>query len=173
MSYINKSIAQNVAFNMLKPTRDKIIQKELEMSDYCMDIVISSIPADEYKLICSIPEGWIELRSSFCFTCDYGYLYITTTKHIRYMAGKNSIKIDKEVFEKVQSMKEGIKSMKDKENQIREQIIATLLRLRTSDRVKKEFPEAFKNLPKESQTSSNIVALPIDKILTSINEFPD
>lgn len=89
------------------------------------------------------------------------------------MAGKNSIKIDKEVFEKVQSMKEGIKSMKDKENQIREQIIATLLRLRTSDRVKKEFPEAFKNLPKESQTSSNIVALPIDKILTSINEFPD
>lgn len=67
-----------------------------------------------------------------------------------------------------------MKEMKEKKNSISEQIIATLLKLRTAEKIKKEFPEAYKNLPKDSmQEASNILALPIEKILSNIDKFPE
>lgn len=85
-----------------------------------------------------------------------------------------SIKISNEEYEKIIEIQNKMKEMKEKKNSISEQIIATLLKLRTAEKIKKEFPEAYKNLPKDSmQEASNILALPIEKILSNIDKFPE
>jgi len=63
--------------------------------------------------------------------------------------------------------------MKLKSNSIHDQIVANLLKLRTAEKIKKEFPEAFKNLPKDSMQIADPITIPIERILSDINKFPE
>ena len=174
MKYINKKIASETAFNMLKSTRDKIEAKENELCSFCEKLILDSIPKNELDLILQLPE-WIEYVSYAYFSCSYQ----TTRSSIKLnnkcpkRIGNYSTKISDENYEKIILFQNQIKEMKLKINSIHDQIVATLLKLRTAEKIKKEFPEAFKNLPKDSMQNACIVTLPIEKILSNINKFPE
>jgi hypothetical protein len=59
MTYINKQIALDTAFNMLKPTRDAIEAKKNELMEITTALVEDSIPEDVMVLLKKLPEGWI------------------------------------------------------------------------------------------------------------------
>jgi hypothetical protein len=172
--YINKGTAQNTAFNMLKSSRDKISAKELDLSDLCEALILKHIPQKEIELIDQLSEGWVEKSTYFSFTNPYGknYEHFSTTHSLPKKQFNSTINLSGKDFELIQSLKAEIIAMKDKEKQISEQIVATLLKLRTAERIKKEFPDAYKNLPKDSMDESTVLALPINKILESIEKFP-
>lgn len=88
MKYINKQIASDTAFNMLKLTRDKIESKENELSDFCEKLVLNSITKKEMDLINQLDKDWIEYKQYFYFTCSH-----STTR--------TQIKINKQLPKKI------------------------------------------------------------------------
>jgi regulator of sigma D len=173
MKYINKSIAEQTAHNMLKSVNQKISEKQKELSDFCQDLAIKSIDSNVWENVSSIPEGWIQKRSTFYFKSYYSSIQIGITSAIRFRYDSYSINVSNEDFEKIKSFEQDIKNMENKRRQLREQIIESLLKLRTAKRIEKEFPEAYKCLPKDVMQIHDIVALPFKKILTGINDFPE
>jgi hypothetical protein len=169
MTYINKQIAIDTAFNMLKSTRDKIENKQNELLDMTTDLVLKSIP----EIIKDIPDGWIDKRTQFYFYSESQSRYFNT-KRIPSKIGGTRIEISNLEMYKLMKIQDEIFLMNEKKDKIKEQIIATLLKLRTFEKIKKDFAEAFKYIPKDVVSNSNaVISLPIEKILTSINDFPE
>ena len=174
MKYINKQIASQTAFNMLKSIRDKIEAKENELSSFCEKLIFDTISKKELELILQLSD-WIEYINYAYFSCSYQ----TTRSSIKLnnkcpkRIGNYSVKISDENYEKIISFQNEIKGMKLKSNSIHDQIVANLLKLRTAEKIKKEFPEAFKNLPKDSMQIADLIAIPVERILSDINKFPE
>jgi len=172
---MNKQLAGEIAFNMLKSTRDKIEAKQKELSDFNEKIVLNLIPKEILSAISKLPDGWVEKSNNFYFNSPYGNVGVSvcTTNRLPRKHNEYGIKINKVDFEKVKSLTDEINAMKNKSKQLKEQIVSSLLKLRTLERIKKDFPEAYKHFPKDAMSSNNIIAIPIENILKSINEFPE
>jgi hypothetical protein len=173
MKYINKTIASETAFNMLKSTRDKIENKNNELLEMATDLALKSIPENVNVILKNIPDEWIEKRTQFYFHSGVQNRYFNT-KRTPSKIGGTRIEISNLEMDKLMKIQDEIYSMSKKRDQIKEQIVATLLKLRTPEKIKKEFPEAFKCFPKDIINDSKaIISFPIEKILTSINDFPE
>jgi hypothetical protein len=173
MNYINKQVAKNTAFNMLKEQRDKVTEKENELAKICKEIAIKSFDPKEYKMVTSLSSGWIRTRRSFHFKSSYETICESVNSDVYCMENTYSIDVSKEDFEKIKSCRDSISEMKSKLEILHSQITETLLKLRTAIRIQKEFPEAFQYLPKDILTITSVAALPIKSIMENIEKFPD
>ena len=158
---------------MLKSIKDKVTKKQNEFACKCEKAIIDSFNTELYSTISNLPDGWIQKRDYFNLSAGYGSIKVHTLKSIPCMVNSYSINISKEKFEEIKSISASIDEMKEKGEQIKNQIVATLLKLRTPDKIKKEFPEAYQNLPKDVMQLSTVAALPITDILQNISKFPD
>lgn len=172
MKYINKSVAENTAFNMLKENRDKITEKEKALSEVAEAFIIKTFDAETYEIVKSLPSGWIETKSSFNVSGNgFGHLWVRIKQSIRVPHISYTIDIPRKEYDKLDSMKTEIKEMQTKLESIKSQIVATLLKLRTAQKIQKEFPEAFKFLPKDAMQVNDLIALPIKSILENIEKL--
>lgn len=178
MKYMNKQLAEQTAENMLKSAQAKIYEKVMRQRIYAGGIALKNLPTTEEDQIFKLVElGWIKESKGFYFrnplsSDNYSFKYFITETDIPEKADDKYIYPTVEEWEKLIAFENEIKQMKDKKKALEQQIISTLLRLRTYERIQKDFPEAFACLPKDMLATKNEISLPIENILADISKFP-
>ena len=178
MKYMNKQLAEQTAENMLKSAREKITEKEMQQRVFAGEIAWKNVPEVDHETICRLADkGWIDSVQGFYFRNPlskdrYSHTFYRTATAIPEKRDDKYIYPTLKEWEKLLAYDKEIKEMKDKMHALIDQIVATLLKLRTPERIQKDFPEAFECLPKDALGTKNEISLPIENIILSIEKFP-
>jgi len=167
MNVINKTIAENVAEQLLAKTNVKIEKKENELMEKVEEIYISTIPKDEWVKVNELPKEWLKSGKWIEFKSPAQYFSHKASKYLPFRG--DYVLISEKQITVLVKMNEEIDKIKGKRNTLKTQVVAQLLKLRTYNKIEKEFPEAFIFLP--ANTSTNLPAIQIKDLLNQINEL--
>ena len=153
---ISKEKATNVAEKLLNPKREKLENLRKELSDYVTEIAKSHIPKPVNDMFKEYPEyvnsvsNSIQIEGEFIDNWSLKHRHISETiphKNKPILVTKNQSKKIRNLFDKEERMRLEI-------NKLRREIENAVFNLRTYSRCEKEFPEAFKFLPKKNITTA-------------------
>lgn len=158
MSRITKQIANAVANQLVLPKRQDVQNQENKLKGIATGIYLKSIPTEVMQQFEKYPS-YFKKRISFELK-EHGFNYErfsleknlpenSENYYIQVTAGDSSI---------LRIEKDKVQDMTDELNRLRLDIENAIFNLRTYNNVEKEFPEAFKLLPKQ-QTTALIVNL--------------
>lgn len=166
---INKAIAEEVAHKLLLKIDDKIIDKYAKLSMESIEIYLSLISEIDKKFLIEIPKKWIEQTTRINFKSPTQFYNIYVDNNVPKNQDDSYTIISEDQINYLQSLEKDIVKLKEKKKTLKNQIVAQLLKLRTFNKVEKEFPEAFIYLPEINQ--NNLPAIQITDILNQIKNI--
>jgi polyhydroxyalkanoate synthesis regulator phasin len=163
MKQMSKQLAETIATQLTKESKEKIQKLSKEISEFCEKIIIKKTPKEIMELYKTNKE-YLQLSVCFYFSGKgLNYTVITLTKSLPYSNSRNIILEDKDAEHLVNLLNKG-KIKKDETNKLFNEIVNNLLVLKTSKKIEENFPEAFELIPKTQAlvcTNTNEVRLKI------------
>lgn len=161
MTRISKTLAQNVASKLVEKKLIELKKMREELSQYVHDWYVTKIPKDVMKLF-KAQKKWFSTRGSISF-CGNGFNYKSFGFRTELPTGGDyNIMPDETCAKEVTLMVNAIEKKEDEIGALRNEIECALIGLKNYSNIEKEFPEAYKLLPKENQCTAIMVN--VDKI---------
>lgn len=161
MTRISKTLAQNVASKLVEKKRTELGKMRIELSEYIHDWYVTKIPKDVMKLF-KAQKKWFSTRGSISF-CGNGFNYKSFGFRTELPTGGDyNIMPDETCAKEVTLMVNAIEKKEDEIDRLHSEIKHALIGLKNYSNIEKEFPEAYKLLPKENQCTAIMVN--VDKI---------
>lgn len=163
---ITKAISKEIASRLCEKYDLKLNSIDDQIKEFVTKSLESNVPKDVKDFFKKNP-GFTKSHTSLCLGKEFGWRYIYFTTPIPYDhlqdTGLNS---DDELI--LKKFFKAQKTTESKKESIYNDIVKTMLSLRTYKKVEEVFPEAFALLPKESQS-----LLPMAKIDDLRNELKE
>ena len=152
---ITKEKAELVAKKLTeKKQKEKQVLEE-NLQEFCYNIALSKIPKPVMDMFKEYPR-YVN-SSSEIFVIGEGI----DNYNLKYQSisnplpkAKESIPVTKTESNKIQKLSDKITNLKSEIRTLKKEIETAVYNLKTYSRVEKEFPEAFKYLPKEQITTA-------------------
>ena len=171
MKQISKSLAEDIAKKLTEKNKKIIQDYKKETVNLCVEKYNLLIDSKTIELLQTIPDKFVNKRDYIRLKRPgiYGFS-IHLWDNIKVYGNDPEI-VDSEFFELIKSRQDKVEIMDDKLIKLKNQIADTIYKLRTPNRIEKEFPEAFKLLPPE--TGVNLPALNVTELVKQIEDFPE
>lgn len=177
MSYkITKSQAKAIAESMSSAAiRPKINQLKNDMADIFEPFILKEIPKGIFELYKKHPNFFStsDVYRPFRDGDSGGQFGVQMSK--KYPSDKGwsvPVEVDKESFSKMEKINDEIKDLKKKENEINQNIYATLIQLSTFKKINESFNEAMSFIPEDWKDNSNTsIAIPIENLRKELQQF--
>lgn len=169
MKQISKSLSEQIARKLTEKNQKTVSDFEQETRNLCINKYNESLSAELVSKLKDIPEQFIVKNNCIRIKREGFYEMYVYVKDDLY--GQRPVINDEQFYELFKQRQEKLGQMESKLNTLRNQISETIFKLRTPQRIEKEFPEAFKLLPVEQ--ASNLPALNTKELLNSIETFPE
>lgn len=149
MSRITKAIAEDVAKQLVQDKENEIQQLKNNLSHYVTKLHIDRIPDAVMKAF-KTNGSYVNNQASI-YICGAGFdrwFQVTLEKSLPYNG--DHLEVSSEQGDQIKAAKNLIDDKTEEKRKLRQSIEVALFNLRTYNNVEKEFPEAFKFLPKAS-----------------------
>lgn len=168
---ITKYIAERIAEEMTSDIMNKRESLKKEMRDFCDNIISKSLDDDLLKAYKKYSSYF---GTSTCATLMNGSQELRVSTLSRFPATTSwfpIIYIEKSDAEIVDNYIIGLEKLRDVIKKTREDIISSLIALKTSKRVQSDFPDAYVYLEKYVNDKPTELSLPIENIKKTLNEY--
>ena len=146
MSTVSKTLAKDLASELLKPLNLKLSKAFDERGEALENILLARVPSIVLEVFERFPQ-YIETKQCFNISGEgFEYTRIVTKNKIM-CAGNTNILVDKKEAEKLKPFCIAYESLRTDLSNTREELEAVLYGLRTYKRVLEAFPELEKFLP--------------------------
>jgi len=158
MSRITKAIASDVAKQLVKNQRKELEDLKSKRSEFVTSLYEKIIPED-VLMVFKTNRSYINFQSSIRIVgCGFNhYNNYILTKELPYNG--NYLEVDDTDGDIIKSLDAEIDDSRNKIKELSHSIEIALFNLRTYNNVEKEFPEAFKLLPKQSVNTALAINL--------------
>lgn len=170
MKYLNKEIARNCAIELTNELEKSIVEKERKLGQTIREKYLLSINSLELTHLLALSNDWTRRSSSIYVKNESGYNGTTFSidKDVFVKYTGSSLTVSNKEYEALIGKYTEISNLRKKHRSLQEQLIETIVKLRTFERLKKEFPEAYNTIPKDNVSSNLLPAIPIEKLLNEI-----
>ena len=155
MSRITKTIAQEVAKQLVLPKRTELEERKIQLRKEVTQIVIQRLPTQVFETFEKHP-GYFSTTQRFQFIGEaINFSYLQADQDLPYDSIR--IEVGPEIGRYLNEEKEYInKTGKDLE-ELELNIESTLMGLRTYNKTQQQFPEAFALLPKPGTSEALMI----------------
>ncbi len=149
MSRITKAIAEDVAIKLVKERENEISQLKKNLSHYVTNLHIDRIPDSVMKAF-KTNASYINSQQTMHINGSGldRFFRVNMEKTLPYNG--EHLEVTDEQCDIIKASHNLIEDKKTAKNRLQSEIEIALFNLRTYNNVEKEFPEAFKLLPKQS-----------------------
>lgn len=148
---ITKTMAWDIARSMTKPVANRIKEVEFAMTTLVVEKYESSLGKDLNKYISEIPQQYLNKVEYVIVKCretsNEISFYLSNGKYI--VSGDRSIILPYVVVMELADLEFNLKTLEAELKTIRQNIVETLVSLKSYSKVETVFPEAYNYLPKE------------------------
>lgn len=171
---ITKSEATQVAKAMVSDTIEKkrIVLKN-KLSELMLPVVLSSIPKEVNETFIKFPSYFQTAKQVNAVLNGGGSENIELS--VRFPSANGwcpAIETPKEIYSEIVRLGNQRSKLREKSEQIKNNIYETLISLATYKKIKDKFPEAYKYIPSEwlSETFTTL-ALPIEELTKELQKY--
>lgn len=168
---VTRTIAEEVAKKMIQPIIDKIKEKEAEMQKMADEVVKKSLPEDVRVCFENYPS-YFHTTTQVTLTND---VLQTRVRCSSFPHNGNSwypfISCPNEISERIKSFEIDINRAESERDKTEASIITTLLSLRTFNRVKESFPDAYQYMKSYEEKTQTVLSIPVNDIMQTIKKF--
>lgn len=168
---ITKTMAEQTANKMVEPITKKIKELKVQLNQIAYEAIIPTIPQD--VLDCFKKHRSYFMTPYDVYVChgDWKMLMQDLPPFPGTKSLYSNIQIGIDDMERLRKLEAKIKDIEKEKGKTTQSIIATLMSLRTTKKVKEAFPEAYKNMDEYKNEKCTAIALPIKDILFSLNKY--
>lgn len=168
---ITKTMAEQTANKMVAPITKKIKELKVQLNQIAYEAIIPTIPQD--VLDCFKKHRSYFMTPYDVYVChgDWKMLIQDLPPFPGTKSLYSNIQIGIDDMERLRKLEAKIKDIEKEKGKTTQSIIATLMSLRTTKKVKEAFPEAYKNMDEYKNEKCTAIALPIKDILFSLNKY--
>lgn len=173
MKRITRSIAEEVANKMCNATIDKEIDTfRKELNRIGTMLLIDSLPKQIVEAYKHSPSYFKTSESLYVFADDLKRLELATKKlPVAGGAWANTVEINRNVYDSLLSDLRKLRDLKDRRNQLYNQIYSTLLSLSTPKKIKEQFPEGYAHIAERAEAKDKQLALPIEDLRKTLSQY--
>ena len=171
---ITKSEATQVAKLMVNDTIDKkrVVLKD-KMSALILPVVLSSIPNEVNETFIKFPNYFQTAKQVNAVLNGGGSENVELS--VRFPSTNEwcpAIETPKEIYSEILKLSNQRSKLREKSDQIKNNIYETLVSLATYKKIKEQFPEAYKYIPTEWLSESfTTLALPIEELTKELEKY--
>lgn len=167
---ITKLDASKVAVKMIENISFKIIEKKNEVSDIVSEIYLKSLPKEVSKTYKIHSQYFNKLKDIRCEGNGLNDSFNLKQSLPSDGSWQKCIMPTEQEAVIIIRLSEEINNLEVKRSNLKNSIEKTLLSLRSYNRIKKDFPEAYDLLPKYDETDKSLM-IPIQQIMSELAEL--
>ena len=168
MKNISRGLARDVARKLTENIKTKIDTKTEWLEEYCKGVYYSQISKDIMEHILAIPKRYLNTKS-YCYYTSHGCGTICISFHDEIFGSSDSILIERDIYDTIEKTRRDINELGRKRDILIVKIEESLYKMRTFNKIKTDFPEAYAFIPEDALNSENLPAVQIKDILSEIN----
>jgi uncharacterized phage infection (PIP) family protein YhgE len=153
MANVIQAIAQEVAEKLTEKKQQKIEALEKSFENKLKEEYLKTIPQDVLEAANKFPEYFNKTGCLYIHGNGWSHQYISITGSIISKRNRDYFEPNQDIADVLKKDYNNIQKLQSEISELKRDIKATLIGLKTYNRVKTEFPEAFEFLPEKITTA--------------------